>query len=282
MEEEYSDEERPGSVPDHPERPLQLRQPATVTLPPFWADNSAAWFALAESRFRMRRIYDEWDRYDHVLSALSKDSLRLIMDLITAPPEDDPYTGLKGRLLSSHQMTDYQRIEKLLSMDSLGERRPTELLAHMLEMCPAGEEKSKFFAFHFLHRLPQELRIMLGEDDHQDVQTLARKADKLWALHGHRLHGGVSAVQPAALAAQEPAVSAVRGGGSGGGHNRRGGQRGGRGSHAKSHLPPRSAAAAGGTAPAALARESAGLCYFHWHFGEKALKCEAPCSWQGN
>jgi hypothetical protein len=230
----------------------------------------------------MRRIYDEWDRYDHVLSSLSKDSLRLIMDLITSPPEDEPYSELKARLLSSHQLTDYQRIEKLLSMESLGDRRPSELLAHMLEMCPAGEERSKFFAFHYLHRLPQELRIMLGEDDHQDVQTLASKADKLWALHGHRIHGGVAAVQQADL---EPLVNAVRGGGRGGGnggYSKRGGQRGGRGSGARTHLPPKGAAAAGGTAPAALARESAGLCYFHWHFGEKALKCEAPCSWQGN
>jgi hypothetical protein len=228
----------------------------------------------------MRRIYDEWDRYDHVLSALSKDSLRLIMDIITAPPEDDPYTELKNRLLSSHQLTDYQRIEKLLSMESLGDRKPSEMLAHMLEMCPPGEEKTKFFAFHYLHRLPQELRIMLGDDDHQDVQTLASKADRLWALHGHRLHGGVSAVQQAA---QEPLVNAVRGGsgGSGASGGSKRGQRGGRGG-TRTHLPPKSAAAAGSTAPAALARESAGLCYFHWHFGEKALKCEAPCSWQGN
>jgi hypothetical protein len=113
--------------------------------------------------------------------------------------------------MQSHQLTDYQRIEQLLAMDSLGGRRPSELLAHMLELCPVGEERSKFFAFHYLHRLPQELRIMLGDDDHQDVQTLAAKADRLWALHGHRLHGGVAAVQPAA---SDPAVNAVRGGGS--------------------------------------------------------------------
>ena len=275
-------------MPGHPEGPLPRMQATTsVTLPPFWPENAAAWFALAESRFRMKRVYDEWDRYDYTISSLSQDSLRLVMDVITSPPEDEPYTAIKTRLLSSHEQTDYQRIERLLSMESLGDRRPSELLAHMLEICPAGEERSKFFAFLFLHRLPQELRIMLGEDDHQEVHVMARKADRLWAIHGHRLHGSAAAVS---AASQEPNVSAIRGGGrggSGGGRSNSGGsnRRGApakKSNSGKAHLPPKGAAAAGGTAPAALARESAGLCFFHWHFGDQAHKCEAPCSWQGN
>jgi hypothetical protein len=80
-----------------------------------------------------------------VVSSLSKDSLRLVLDLVTSPPENNPYTTLKARLLDSHQLTDYQRIEQLLAMDSLGSRKPSELLAHMLELCPTGEETSKFF-----------------------------------------------------------------------------------------------------------------------------------------
>jgi hypothetical protein len=35
----------------------------------------------------------------------------------------------------------------------------------------------------FLERLPTELRITLGEDDHQNVRALAKKADSLWSLH---------------------------------------------------------------------------------------------------
>ena len=36
------------------------------------------------------------------------------------------------------------------------------------------------------------------------------------------------------------------------------------------------------TAPATLARDSAGLCYYHWSFGAQANDCTTPCSWQGN
>ena len=145
---DHSDEEESGSVPGHPER-LHFRPSPTVTLPPFWADNAAAWFALAESRFRMKRMYDEFDRYDAVVSCLSKDDLRLVLNIVTSPPEDEPYLQLKARLLATNVQTDYQRIEQLMKMDALGTRKPSELLAHMLEICPSGEEKSKFFAFLF-------------------------------------------------------------------------------------------------------------------------------------
>ena len=36
------------------------------------------------------------------------------------------------------------------------------------------------------------------------------------------------------------------------------------------------------TAPANLARDSAGLCYYHWSYTDRANNCSAPCSWQGN
>ena len=36
------------------------------------------------------------------------------------------------------------------------------------------------------------------------------------------------------------------------------------------------------TAPATLARDSAGLCYYHWSYGDRTNNCSAPCSWQGN
>ena len=274
-------EEGAGPARDRPE------STHTVKLPEFWPENSAAWFALAESRFRMKDIYDEWTRYDHVVSSLTKESLRLVLDLVTSPPEDDPYTTLKERLQSSHELTDYQRIEQLLAMDALGTRKPSELLAHMLELCPAGEETSKFFAFLFLHRLPQELRIMLGEDDHQEVHELAKKADRLWAIHGHRQFGSVAAVgQPAA----DPAIHAVRDG-SGGGRRARGGQsraRGGARPAAAATPPPAVGSSSSSTSahnpfPASLARSSAGLCYYHWQFGERAHSCGGgSCTWQGN
>jgi len=258
----------------------QHQTSVTLSLPAFWSANASGWFAHVESRFRTRRIFDEWDRFDLIVAALDSETILSVHHLVTSPPEDEPYTALKQGLLHNHQLTDYQRIEKLFAVETLGSRKPTQLLSQMMELCPEGEQQSKFFVFLFLHRLPGWLRIMLGDDDHQDVHALAVKADKLQALYGHLQHGAVSAVEDG-----DGAVNAVKGGGFKKGRGGNSSSRGRGGSKpAKSGAAPSTAAAAAeaSTSPAALAQDSAGLCYYHWTYGEKASRCRKPCSWQGN
>jgi len=83
----------------------------TITLPPFWTDNAAGWFAHVESRFRAKGVMDEWDRFDHTVAALSKEIIQLCFNAV----EDEPYTVLKEDLLQQHTLTKYQRIERLLA-----------------------------------------------------------------------------------------------------------------------------------------------------------------------
>ncbi len=92
-----------------PPPPLGPRHQSSVTLslPAFWSANDSGWFAHVESRFRTRRIFDEWVRFNLIVAALDSDTI-----LVTSPPEDEPYTALKEGLLHNHQLTDYQRIEK--------------------------------------------------------------------------------------------------------------------------------------------------------------------------
>ena len=77
---------------------------SSLRLPQFWAENTEAWFAIAETRFRIKRVDDQQEMFDHVVNALPKESLRTVLDLITEPPEDDPYQQLKDRLCQSHQL----------------------------------------------------------------------------------------------------------------------------------------------------------------------------------
>jgi hypothetical protein len=63
----------------------------------------------------------------------------------------------------------------------------------MLELCPRGHETNIFFMHLFLERVPPKLRITLGEDDHQNMRALAKKADALWFLHGMKTSFSASA-----------------------------------------------------------------------------------------
>jgi hypothetical protein len=175
-----------------------------LRLPTFWVDKPASWFITAESRFRLHGINREQNRYDYLVAALSKEAVSLVLDMVENPPQHHPYTALKERLLESHQFNDYQRVSLLFQMEPLGGCKPSELLAAMLELCPRGHESSIFFTHLFLERLPAELRILLGEDDHQNPRDVAKKADSLWALHKMNL-------VPGAAVASEEGSSSVDG-----------------------------------------------------------------------
>ena len=72
-------------------------------------------------------------------------------------------------------------------------------------------------------RLPSELRIMLGEDDHQDVRLLINKADKLCAMHGQKSNLVATVEQPVEDDPSLLAAISSRGHGGRGGNGGRGG-----------------------------------------------------------
>jgi hypothetical protein len=121
----------------------------TITLPPFWTDNAARWFAHVESCFGVKGLIKEQDRFDHIVAALSKEIVQLCFHAVAHPDNDEPYT-----VLQQHTLTKYQRIKRLLAVGPLGSRRPSHLLAEMMELCPDDEEVSCFLVFFFLQRLP--------------------------------------------------------------------------------------------------------------------------------
>ena len=71
--------------------------------------------------------------------------MTLVAELVTQPPAIQPYQRLKERLLISHQLTSVQMAERILYMPELGDHRPSQLLAAMMEFCPEGEVNSAFF-----------------------------------------------------------------------------------------------------------------------------------------
>jgi len=132
-----------------------------------------------------------------------------VLDLLTSLLEDDPYNTLKERLQSSHELTDYQRIEQLLAMDALGTRKLSLccLSCARLVRRPANSSPSISSTVS-----PRSWGIMQGDDDHQEVLELAKKADCLWAIYRHRQFVSVASV---AQPATDPLIHAIRGGSGG-------------------------------------------------------------------
>jgi hypothetical protein len=249
---------------------------AKLKLNEFWVDSPAAWFGMAEAQFHLRGITGELDRFCIVVAAMSREAARPVGHLIAQPDLFTPYSTLKAALLASHQLTPYQKMEKLMAMPAMGARTPSQLLHDMLEFCPnpaaAGQE---FFAFAFLHRLPRELRVLLAHENHQDMRQLAAIADEKHSYHASSSHDVIAAV---AVPEESSVVAAVHG-------------------HQKQHVkkekpaglkkpltPAETAAAktARKNRPTNVAQAASGLCHYHWTWGADAHKCEKPCTWQGN
>src|SRR5450830_939452 len=129
-----------------------------VKLPVFWTSNPAAWFANADAQFALRGITCQRLRYLNTITALPEATVNLITDLVeTEEIPADAYTQLKARLYGAHQLSDNQRVEQLFGLPTLGDRKPSELLAEMSRICPRGQDNNLFFTYCFLHRLPREI-----------------------------------------------------------------------------------------------------------------------------
>jgi hypothetical protein len=84
---------------------------------------------------------------------LPPDTVRLVMDVIEGTLAQRPQETLKDRPLSHIKLSELERLDKLFTMPDLGGRKPSVILAAMLEVCPHREEKT--LAGLFLHRLPE-------------------------------------------------------------------------------------------------------------------------------
>ena len=65
----------------------QPPQPRDIKLPPFWTSRPRAWFTYVASRFRLRGINDDQQKFDHVLSALPAEIVSQFVDLMDTLPE---------------------------------------------------------------------------------------------------------------------------------------------------------------------------------------------------
>jgi hypothetical protein len=54
----------------------------SLRLPAFWVDKPASWFVPAESRFHLHGIHREQTRYNYLVSALTKEAVSLVLDVM--------------------------------------------------------------------------------------------------------------------------------------------------------------------------------------------------------
>jgi hypothetical protein len=227
-----------------------------VKLPDFWTADPETWLAQAESQFRRGRVTVQQTMFDHVLCKLPPDVVAAVRDLALHPPEEDPYTALKERLLSSFKPSKWEQVSKLLHFPDLGDRRPTALMDAMLATLPPDASPNYcLFQGIFLERMPDYIRSHLSLPKFETSREMAVMADTLWAGN---VRGGsaVSAVMPARTS---------------------------RSPDRRTASPDVRSSQSGRQQRAATpANRTAGLCRIHKKWGQAANFCLGNCTWTGN
>jgi hypothetical protein len=139
-------------------------------------------------------ITEEREKFAHVAGALPNRLFQRMMDLVDNEPEN-AYTVLKGRMVLAHELTPVQKAAKVLQLPSLGNQRPSELMASLMQFCPPGETGTAMFRASFISRLPSSLQIHLSGTEMGDLRELTQQADRLWLCHGPQPVAAVSIQQ---------------------------------------------------------------------------------------
>jgi len=265
------------STPSSPAAPASGLDISAVSLkiPPFWASDPEVWFAQVEATFTTRGISVQKTKFDHVIASLTPEVAMEVRDLILQPPVVDPYDVLRRELTQRTGKSKQHRLQQLLTVEQLGDRRPTQLLRRMEQLMGThAAADSALLKELFLQRLPAQARMVLAQarmvlasaDDSLSLSQLAQMADKILDASASAAVASVEA--PSSLASDvghlRAQVSQLQESIQ---------------SFQKSSRPYRSPSGFRSTSPRPASPISRSVCWYHQKYGAAAKKCKSPCDW---
>lgn len=238
----------------------------SVRVPPFWKQDPALWFRQLEAQFANSNIVSDLTKFNTIVGVVESDILSTVSDIVLNPPANNMYEAIKGRLTKEFANSDNKKIRSLLHELSLGDLKPSSLLRKMKELA-CGKVGDDLLKTLWLQRLPTTIQTVLSTST-DTLDVLASNADEMFDISEG---SSVQALQSDSNNQINDLVNVV--------HQlegkieslktyfRESRNSNGRTSRNRSPTPSRASAVANND-----------LCYYHKHFGAKAVKCKKPCS----
>ena len=134
--------------------PAQVNSTA-IKLSYFWQGNPEVWFRQVTSVFATRNpaITMQQTKFEYVIQALDNSTAECVQNIILDTPEN-PYNTLKAALIRAFGKTQAEKDQELLSLNGLGDRKPSELLQHMQNL---NADPATLFKALFLAQLPSDV-----------------------------------------------------------------------------------------------------------------------------
>ncbi|BHF61467.1 hypothetical protein SprV_0100444100 [Sparganum proliferum] len=160
--------------------PAQSLHAINFTLPEFWQHAPELYFIRIESAFYSANVTKELAKYHKLVEVLPASVISQVQSLLANPPADAPYSTLKAEILRLNSVSDRQRYHQLIKEESLGDRKPSDLLRRMRSLLGDMQVDDKFVKEMFLERLPADVQTILASGS-QDLTAsqLAEMADRM-------------------------------------------------------------------------------------------------------
>ena len=268
------------------EDPDQAVSAVSVKVPPFWPHDVELWFLNLEGQFALAKITAQITKFHYVVGNLPPEYSRNVRQFLKDPKDATAYDDLKAELLKSTSKTLQERLQQLVDREELGDRKPSQFLATLKNLMGETTVSDELMRGFFLRRMPPMVCAVLATlPSDAPVSQLATVADAVIAAAPSAAVPPIQQVNTEDPSA--PKTSSTPAGAVGGLSvddrlarleqqmanlnkqlkrlNYRNRSRGRSVSRDTSHEPNKE-----------------GPCFFHRKFGDKARRCEAPCTYSKN
>jgi hypothetical protein len=142
-----------------------------------WAERPTVWFNQAASQFALARITDERTKFHYIVSQLEQRYAAEVEDIINSPPSHEPYTKLRAELIKRLSPSKQQCSHQLLSIEEMGDRKPSQFLRHLRSLAP--DMPDLHLRTIWSSRLPTNIQTTLACHPDLDLDAAADRADRI-------------------------------------------------------------------------------------------------------
>jgi hypothetical protein len=249
-----------------------------VRLLPFWAERPTVWFAQAKAQFSLAGVNSKKTKFYYVISQLDHRYATEVEDIITSPPESDPYTMLRIELIRRLSLSREQRIHQLLTL-KMGDHKPSQFLKHLRSLAP--DVPDDFLRSIWSSRLPTNVQAILAGQHEDSLDAAARSMDRISQISPQPVLASIGPPPPAEKSALllgmedlSRQVAAIRAEQDRLRDNFRD-------PHSSSRDPrPGSRTRRSGSRSPSRNDSAPSTCWYHRHFGAQAQRCTSPCNYR--
>lgn len=156
---------------------------ASVKLPQFWTSCPEAWFVHVEMQFATKRITRNITRFEHVVASLPQEVIMTVLDVVQRPISSNSYEDLKQILIERHTISENRRLDRVLSDSEIGDRRPSEFFRSLSLLAGTNFSRDVLTKL-WIRKLPKSLNVALTGTNVSDHDELLKLADRIWdVLH---------------------------------------------------------------------------------------------------